>query len=75
MRSPMVEITHGFVIVRANGRAVDGHLYPQRHDAEMVNAFLGSCSVSPARRVVSFRKLNGTSVKLRSEIVIDRETA
>lgn len=75
MRSPLVEIEHGFVILRSNGCAVDGHLYPTKLDAEFVVAFLSGCTVAPARRVTSFRKASTTTVKLRSEIIIDRETA
>lgn len=71
MRSPMVEIEHGFVIVRANGRVVDGHLYVRQPDAEMVCAFLNGCTVAPARRITSFRKASCTTLALRSEIVLD----
>lgn len=71
MRPPIVQVEHGFVIARANGRAVDGHLYASRQDAATVNAFLNGCSVAPARRVTSFRKASGTTLAVRSEIVLD----
>ena len=71
MKSPLVETERGFVIVRENGRVVDGSLYANRKDAAMVCAFLNGCTPAPARRVTSFRKSGGTTLALRSEIILD----
>lgn len=74
-RPPFIEVEHGFVILRSNGSAVDGHLYASRQDAATVVAFLSGCTVAPARRVSSFRKASTTTLALRSEIIIDRKIA
>lgn len=76
MSEPWVSVEHGFVIVRPDGRLAEDHVYRMREPAEHIASMLfPGCKVFPARRVYSLRKSSTTTVKLRSEIVIEREVA
>lgn len=68
---PIVEI--GFVIVKPSGGVWDEYLYPSREDAErMAGVAQQGLTVHSARRVHSLRKINSTSVKGWTDLIIDR---
>lgn len=65
--------THGFVIVRPDGRRVDDTLHATEQDAAIVCAFLNGSRVAPAKRITTFQRKGGQMVPVRTEISIQHE--
>lgn len=70
---PTVE--HGFIITKPDGRPWDEYLYPTRETAERLAKLNSSLRMFPARRIHSLRRVNETTAKGWTDLVIDRDDA
>lgn len=70
-----LQVEHGFIITKPDGKPWDEYLYPSREAAERIAMFNSTLCVYPARRIFSLRQTSGTTAVGHRDLIIDRGEA
>lgn len=65
------KVSHGYVVIRPDGRRVDDAFHPTEQSAATVAAFLNGARVARAKRMRTYVQRHGMLHPIRSEIIVE----